>query len=224
MPLDADLPMTEAVRTGEALWSAGGRALREAYPELLQRQPDRWGSLAVIPLVVGASPFGAVALSFAEPREFSPDERAFMVATVQQAAYALERARMFEVERTRRRQLDFLVEASEMLASSLDVDETLQRLAFLAVPTIADWCGIDLAADDGSIRSVAVAHVDPDRVALAREFRFRVAPARRAARRRDVIRTGRPGWPPAVTDELLAESAVDEEQLRMIRRVGSRSR
>ena len=60
-----------------------------------------------------------------------------------------------------------LVDASTLLAASLDVDTTLQNVASLTVPRIADWCSIALRHEDGSIRTVAVAHKDPAKVAWA---------------------------------------------------------
>ena len=40
--------------------------------------------------------------------------------------------------------LQFLSDASLALASSLDYKTTIQRIADLAVPRIADWCAVDL--------------------------------------------------------------------------------
>jgi PAS domain S-box-containing protein len=223
MPLDAELPIAEVVRTGEPLWVGSGAELRSRFPALGDA-PLEYASLAIVPLAVGGPPFGAVALSFTEAHDFRRGERAFMLATVQQAAYAFERTWLFEAERRRREQLDFLVEASEVLSSSLDVDETLERLAFLAVPTIADWCSIDLAADDEGIRNVAVAHADPDRLAIADRFRERYPPDPQDPRGApNVIRTGKSELYATITDELLVASAVDEEHLRMIRDLGMTS-
>jgi PAS domain S-box-containing protein len=57
----------------------------------------------------------------------------------------------------------FLIEASEVLASSLDYDVTLSNVARLAVPTLADYCIIDLLEPEteAGIRRVATAHADP---------------------------------------------------------------
>jgi PAS domain S-box-containing protein len=56
--------------------------------------------------------------------------------------------------------LRFLAEAGAVLASSLDYEATLRRLCRLAVPTIADFCVVDLL-EDGVIRRVDAAHADP---------------------------------------------------------------
>ena len=58
-----------------------------------------------------------------------------------------------------------------MLAGSLDYEQTLKTAAQFAVPHIADWCGIDLVGDDGEVHNVAVAHADPEKLALAERLR-----------------------------------------------------
>ena len=56
----------------------------------------------------------------------------------------------------------FLSHASEALASSLDYEETLTRMAELAVPDLADWCSVEML-EETTIHQLAVAHVDPAR-------------------------------------------------------------
>ncbi len=65
----------------------------------------------------------------------------------------------------------FISEASQILGASLDIEATLRQVAQLAVPTIADWCAIDLLEANGRLRSVAIAHDDPRKVALVEELR-----------------------------------------------------
>lgn len=66
--------------------------------------------------------------------------------------------------------LRLLLEAGSALASSLDYEETLQRVAWLAVPALADWCIVDLRDERGVVRRVAVAHADPTQADLARSL------------------------------------------------------
>ncbi|MBI4259919.1 MAG: PAS domain S-box protein, partial [Actinobacteria bacterium] len=70
----------------------------------------------------------------------------------------------------------FLGESSALLSSSLDLERTLTTLTTLAVPALADWCIVDMAQEDGSIRQLAVAHADPEKAELARELRRRYPP------------------------------------------------
>jgi PAS domain S-box-containing protein len=117
----------------------------------------------------------------------------------------------------------FLAEASHVLAGSLEYQETLRAVAQLAVPAVADWCAVDLAAGDGVDR-VAVAHVDPERVALARELQDRYPPDPDAeAGVLAVLRHGQPELYREIPDEMLAQVARDEEHLAIIRSVGLRS-
>jgi PAS domain S-box-containing protein len=51
----------------------------------------------------------------------------------------------------------FLVEAGAMLASSLGYEDTLASVARLAVPKVADWCGVDVLGPDGELSEIAVA-------------------------------------------------------------------
>jgi PAS domain S-box-containing protein len=220
MPLEADLPMTDVARTGEALWLSNSDELWSHYPDL-PGSGSAFSSLAIVPLAVGEERLGAVSVSFNEPHEFAPEERAFMIATAAQAAHALERGRLFDAERRRLQQLAFIAEASQLLVESLDIEPTLQRLASLAVPRIGDWCSIDLATEDGGFRNVAVTHVDPARVELAEELQRRYPPEQDADTGvSKVIRTGEPEIYPTIPDEMIVEAAIDEEHLRLIRELG----
>src|SRR5436190_22367529 len=119
--------------------------------------------------------------------------------------------------------LAFLLRASELLGESLDYEETLQRVADLAVPDVADWCSVDLIDDDGSIQQVAVAHIDPEKVALAREMRRRYPPDTSATSGiPNVVRTGRSELFEAITDDLLEETVPDDQRelLDLVRQLG----
>jgi hypothetical protein len=114
--------------------------------------------------------------------------------------------------------------AARMLTSSLDYEQTLQHVARLAVPTLADWCAVDLLDERGEIVLVAVAHVDPERVAFARELRRRYPigagdPDGVAA----VIRDGITSLTQDITDEMLSAAARDAEHVAVLRELQLRS-
>jgi PAS domain S-box-containing protein len=114
-----------------------------------------------------------------------------------------------------------LARAGELLASSLDYERTLQQVAELAVPQLADWCAVSMPDGHGSIRSVAVAHVDPTKVAFAQRLGERYptrtdAPAGTA----QVLRDGVSQLVNEVSDEMLAAVAQDDEHLELLRSVG----
>jgi signal transduction histidine kinase/ActR/RegA family two-component response regulator len=128
----------------------------------------------------------------------------------QQAIRASERAR-------------FLAEVSARL-NSLDDETNLNALAQLSVPTLADWCMVDLIEASGELTRLTIAHVDPAKVALAQQAH------RRYPTRTDadtgvgrVLRTGRPELYEEISDALLVAHARDAEQLQMLRGLGLRS-
>jgi PAS domain S-box-containing protein len=124
-------------------------------------------------------------------------------------------------ERTNRQAL-FLATISKALNRSLDSDETLQTLANLAVPQIADWCAVDVVRENGELERLATAHVDPARAALANEVRVRYGgdPASPYSPE-SVLRTGASALIPVISDDLMrAASMGDEERLKMVRALG----
>jgi PAS domain S-box-containing protein len=146
---------------------------------------------------------------------------AIVVETTERERAERERARLLDAERRARERLAFVAEASRVLASSLDYETTLQRVASLAVPELTDWCALDVVADDGLLRRLAVAHVDPAKAELARRVTERYPPDPDAPRGvYDVVRSGRPELVSEVTDEMIDDAAQDEEHERLMRELG----
>jgi len=116
----------------------------------------------------GDRAIGVLAAHFTDSQQFVDDEVVYLrsLANVLAAAFARERA---EAASTRSREaLEFLVEAGIALSdSSLDYDRTIERLAGLVVPKLADWCTIELEPPGGR-RTVFAAHFDPTKAHLAR--------------------------------------------------------
>jgi serine phosphatase RsbU (regulator of sigma subunit)/PAS domain-containing protein len=118
----------------------------------------------------------------------------------------------------------FLAEAGEALSSSLGFEETLQRVARLAVPRLADWCAVELPDERGTLQQVALAHTDPARIDEARALRERYPPDPDAPIGSNaVLRTGEAMLLPEIPDELLVNAAQDEEHLAAIRALSIRS-
>jgi len=130
---------------------------------------------------------------------------------------------------TARRMLDaqttFLADATAVLAESLDHETTVGRVARLAVPRLADWCGVDLVVEGQRMpKRLAVAHVDEAKVALAHEIYAKYPPRPDAPTGLpNVLRTGRSELYPDIPDEILVASCVDEEHLRIARELALRS-
>jgi PAS domain S-box-containing protein len=118
----------------------------------------------------------------------------------------------------------FLASASAALATVVDYESTLNKVAQVAVPFFADWCVIDIVQPDGTLRRIAVVHSDPARVALGEAFHRRYPPPPDAAHgTRYVLRTGKSDLITDITDAMLTGAARDDEHLRMLRQLHLRS-
>ena len=215
-PLDADLPMSQVVRTGAALFIPSLRERNELFPALAHQGQDSH-AVVVVPLAVEGRVFGAMSLSFDEDIDFGLERREMKMTLARQAAQALARSRLLEAEQALRKRMTFVAEASDLLASSLDYNRTLRQLARLSVPGLADWCAIDILGPNGEIERLAVAHQDPEKVRWAHELQERYPPDPEAPHGvAQVLRSGEPEFFPQIPPEVLNESIGDDEELRRI--------
>ncbi|RYZ42130.1 MAG: DUF4118 domain-containing protein [Myxococcaceae bacterium] len=121
--------------------------------------------------------------------------------------------------------LRMLAGASSFLATSLDYEATLHNVVRLAVPTLADWCIVDVALDDGTFKRMEVAHALTESEAFAEQLR---APAPSSE---SVPVTGGPAallqgqsiFVENVTDEELQKFGRNPERLAMLRKMRLRS-
>jgi PAS domain S-box-containing protein len=129
----------------------------------------RLRSLVIVPLVARERTLGALTFATAESRRrYGATDLQFAQELAARAAVAVDNAHLYRAAERRRDRLAFLAEASALLGSSLDVEQTLQRLGNLLADTLADWAVIHLVGDDGRVRVGMTAHRDAERSALAR--------------------------------------------------------
>lgn len=117
-----------------------------------------------------------------------------------------------------------LAQAGKELSSSLDYEQTLQRVAQLAVPQLADWCGVRIRGPHDQLEQVAVAHIDPAKMTLARDFGERY-PTRLSdpGGAAEVARTGQSLVIPEITPEMIDQADVSAEQAALVRDLQMRS-
>jgi PAS domain S-box-containing protein len=118
--------------------------------------------------------------------------------------------------------LRFLGEASVALSELADLDETLARVAKLAVPRFCDYVEVVLREPHGAVRRLALHHGDPERVAQVEDISRRYPPLDTEGVRK-VVFTGEPLWMPEVGDDVLRAAARDETHLALLRGLGLRS-
>ena len=194
--------------------------LREAYAA------EGIVSMVVFPLGIRGHRTGTIVFYFRQPRRFTDADIEAGRALANIAAAALATAELYGEEEAARqaaiyaqRQAAFLAEAGAVLSSSLDYQSTLRSVARLAVPTIADWCAVDMVGT-GGVERLAVAHVDPAKVASAIELQKRYpADPNALGGVHDVIRTGKPARVARIPQAALEGAARDAEHLRIIRRL-----
>ena len=117
----------------------------------------------------------------------------------------------------------FLAEVGSLLAAALDFETALDNLARLVVSwKLADWCLVDVYADDGSLRRVAAIHGDPAKQVLVSELQRRYGTLGPAATHTlwKVLRPEQPWIDPAVDETRLEAEARDPEHYRLLHTIG----
>ena len=192
-------------------------ALREAGLTALVLVPVTADTRRLGVLVVGRGAEEGDLIDLSDPDELPPGDVDMLETLGRQAGQALERARLLEETTRQAERSAFLLHAARLMAGATDVRETVERLADLAVPRLADVCVLDLVTEHGA-RRVAARHGDPARQHLVDELRQWAPPVRELpfpAQR--ALAEGRTQWFPAVDDDWLATVVRDPEELAAVR-------
>jgi PAS domain S-box-containing protein len=122
-------------------------------------------SVVTVPLKVEGRLTGSLGVAAETAGRYSNEEALRLQFAADRIALAVESARLGELERLRRGSLSFLVEASDLLAGTLDRDQTLALMAQMTVPTLATWCAVYTIADQASEPYLSyVLHEDEERI------------------------------------------------------------
>ncbi|PYR88117.1 MAG: hypothetical protein DMF84_29460 [Acidobacteria bacterium] len=193
--------------------------LLESRREAYAREGIR--SMLAIPLVIHDEATATLVFYYRTPHTFTPDDIEIARALGNLAGAALRTADLHDEQRHSEQQALFIARAASALAASLDYQQTLKTVAQLAVPHIADWCAVHIVSPRGAIECLAVAHVDPARVALAEEYQQNYPPAPDAPTGLpNVIRTGRSERLSHLTDEMIVAGVKDPQRLAAVRKLG----
>lgn len=120
-------------------------------------------SVVTVPLKVEGRLTGSLGVAAEAQGRYSNEEALRLQFAADRIALAVESARLGELERLRRGSLSFLVEASDLLAGTLDRDQTLALMAQMTIPTLATWCAVYTIADQASDPYLSyVLHEDED--------------------------------------------------------------
>ncbi|OKK04934.1 hypothetical protein AMK26_16855 [Streptomyces sp. CB03234] len=134
-------------------------------------------SVVTVPLKVEGRLTGSLGVAAEAPGRYSNEEALRLQFAADRIALAVESARLGELERLRRGSLSFLVEASDLLAGTLDRDQTLALMAQMTVPTLATWCAVYTIADPTSDPYLSyVLHEDEERIDGLKALLSKIAP------------------------------------------------
>jgi GAF domain-containing protein len=215
-------PASEAVRTGRPVIGASVATIEADYP-VLRAQVPAGRSLVCLPMESAAPAVGVIGLTFEEGWVPGRSEMAFLTVFAETCGQAVRRIRAAAEAARRNWELAYLADVSLEISSSLDYQSTLANVASLSVPTLADWCAVDIVTD-GVPSTLAVAHVDPEKVRWAWELQERYPTDYEAPTGPgNVYRTGVSELYPEITDEMIVAGARDEEHLRISRELNMRS-
>ena len=106
--VDSRLPLADCVRSGQPIFLETPDAITSAYPDFTREDLRRLGDRAWVslPLIVSGRAIGTLFLAFERDRPLSNEDRRLALTIVQQCAQALDRAQLFEAERTAREEAE----------------------------------------------------------------------------------------------------------------------
>lgn len=108
-------------------------------------------------------------------------------------------------------QQTFLSGVSKELVKGLDQRKILAQITKLSVPAIADWCSVDLYSEENGFEQVSLAHADPKKLRIAREYRkhnpLSIGDDTAISQ---MLLTGEPVHYPVITDKMIDAYVGDE--------------
>ena len=215
---DADMPVALCARTHTPVWLDTQAKYAEAFPRMAASYvaPLDEFAVACLPVAVDARLLGVIAFTFEGPRAFEPTEQDLLSAIARLCAQALDRARLFELERNARDRLAVLADASEVLGRSLDYEATLQAVIGLALPRLADFAFFDVISDKGEMRRLVRVRDESQADAL----RDTVPPVLSEPTEitLSALATGRTGLYPEIDETWLSRVHASPEYTALVRR------
>lgn len=127
-PLSTPAPLAETVRTGEPIFIETMEELQTRYPDFVRQRISGHLSMVSLPLTIEGQLRGGIGLSFNSSQTFNAKDRSFMVVLARQCSQALERARLYEAERSARAEAEAAQQRLAILAETRERNRMAQEL------------------------------------------------------------------------------------------------
>jgi PAS domain S-box-containing protein len=195
-----------------------------SFPVLAQRvdwyDSENIRSLICITPRIGTTLAAAVTFYYRKSHSFTQAEIQQAKVLANLSASTLYMSELQEAQQRERTSLKFLAESSAILASALDYQTTLNTVARLAVPYLADWCSVSLY-DDGKLAGIAVAHADQEKERMLTSTPEAFAERLHSAGGTGVVlSTGKSVLYASLSDGDFSGAANNEEHLAWIKALG----
>jgi GAF domain-containing protein len=222
IPLDDGGPIATTARDRCATYSLAEHAQRSSFlPDDSSLLHTSW---AVLPLMIRHECIGVVAVAYRQVHDFEQEERDFLSAMADQAAQAVERARLYAAQVALAETNAFFAQSARAIAEGVNYADTLARLAYLALHVMGDICLIDVVGEDGNPKRMVAQHRDPTRQRLAdrlaRDFPPDPSGHHPAV---DVIHVGKTRWSENMSDAFLRETTRDDAHYALVKELNFRS-
>jgi signal transduction histidine kinase/ActR/RegA family two-component response regulator len=178
--------------------------------------------LLVVPLLLLGKPAGALLFGAPPDRPFTFDDLRVAEEFARRAADAIDNARLYErAERDRERQT-LLAEAGRVLATSIDLEETIEAVGRTAIPNLATAIEVNIVGESGELRPTPwIFHADPRIEQMLREMRREYPNQDPNHPILEVFRTGRSSL--SQVSSLVISIRDDEEQHRILESLAIKS-
>jgi len=165
MPLSARTPLAAAARQGHVVWVERRGELVRAFPDAPSSDV---ASVLAVPVRRGADVIGAMAFAFREPGAVTLERRAVATLAAELGGQALERARLYELERLEAERTGRLQSLTAALAESLVSADVAAIVREQGIGTAgADAVAIHLVSESGeSLELEGASGVDATGLAL----------------------------------------------------------
>ena len=165
---ETPMVLLDAFRAQQLVWVPTRGELRRRYPGVSSEDQTGAGSVFATPLVFDGTPRGVLGLLFRREAALTKDERRLASTIGQQAAQALERARLYESERAlseRTAQFQEVAAALAAAATPAEIAEVLAGPGARAVDAVS--CVVGMVEQDGQhVRLLGPRHRESVRIAF----------------------------------------------------------